>query len=118
VRPDPRHELVVVSDWDENPTYCQDKVNAQLPEELQYPTKVFSAPEVTIDSDETELSLNDQDYSELALGHPTLLRCSREKHPELRDAQRFFGNLRRDQRWRLERPIYRTGRFWVKPIYT
>jgi hypothetical protein len=93
-----------------NPTQKEDRENAQLPQELQFPGN--DPPQPTVDSNPEDLE---------SLPHPTELqtnyttyRCSRETHPELTDAWAFFGKLRERMGWRSEGPIFRTARFWVK----
>ena len=99
-----------------NPTAKQDEENWNLPEEEQYP----SGPPrvVTIDTD--ELDLFGIYPEELDLQY-TLLRCKRETHPELADAQSFFNSRRalaveNGCPWRAEGAIFRTARWWAKKV--
>ncbi len=103
-----------VTDFSDNPTDLHDRFNANLPTELQFPS-ISKVP--TIDS-----PLDDPFHevaplpSVLALEH-TMVRCYRDKHPTLADAQAFFNQRRIVMRWRLESPIFRTARFWCKRVF-
>ncbi len=94
-----------------NPTAKLDEVNVNLPENEQYPGD--DPQPVTIDTN--ELDLHRRYPEELEVNY-TILRCSREKYPTLKEAQAFFGRLRDSSSWRAEAPIFRTARCWVKRV--
>ena len=92
-----------------NPTDAQDKLNYSLPEELQFPRT------------SGQIYYYDEPEEVEGAGGPipdyTLIRCYRDRHPSLPQAQKFFDRQRINLGWRAEGPIYRTARFWVKRVY-
>lgn len=115
-----RHDIHKVDGrFDINPTAYSDMVNAGLPEQHQFPEGPPPARYIYDDGTFSDLEADSSAYDYSAAHGPgELLRCSREKNPQLADAQRFFDGARERMKWVLERPIFRTARFWVKHIWS
>ena len=107
------HGIRRVAFLDINPTSEADSINASLPESDQFPPPTPKPRFVYADDSEP----NDAAFHEADFACGELYRCSRERHPELADAQRYFDSLRGRFQWVSERPIYRTARFWCKRAY-
>jgi len=95
-----------------NPTAFFDEVHALHDEQHQYPP-----PSMEIRQFYHDFDPEDDPNADYPWIGGELVRCSRERHPGLGDAQLFFNTNRELMRWTHEGPIYRTGRFWCKRVW-